>query len=82
MAHLTSKGIPSAGSDHPMYACTSPCSFQFAGLLNSGRYSCKAGPLCEYCHDTQHQPYISSKLRKLSRRPKHLAKTARRIEQI
>jgi hypothetical protein len=83
MANLTSKCIPSVGSDHPMHMCTSPCSFEFGGLVKSGRYSCRAGVLCEYCHDTSHQPYMSSRLRRLSRLPKHLAKTeARRIAQI
>jgi hypothetical protein len=82
IVRLTSQGIPSFGSDHPIYSCTSPCSFQFAGLVTAGRTICKAGALCEYCHDPQHQPYISSKLRKLSRIPKHLAKMKGRIEQI
>jgi hypothetical protein len=78
---LTSKGIPSFGSDHLAHTCRSPCSFQFAGLVNAGRTFCTAGSLCEYCHDPQHRTHVSSKLRKLSRLPKHLAKKGR-IEQI
>jgi hypothetical protein len=82
-SQLQSKGIPSFGSDHPSHMCRSPCSFQFAGLVNSGRHCCTAGALCEYCHDPGHQAHMSSKLRKLSRLPKHLAKTkGRRIEKI
>jgi hypothetical protein len=83
VAGLKSNGIPSFGSDHASYMCRSPCSFQFAGLVTPGRWGCTAGALCEYCHDTQHQPYLSSKLRKLSRLPPHLAKTkGRQIVQM
>jgi hypothetical protein len=83
LARLKSKDIPSFGSDHPSHMCRSPCSFQFAGLVNAGRHTCTAGALCEYCHDSRHQSNMSSKLRKLSRLPKHLAKTkGRRIEKL
>jgi hypothetical protein len=71
---LKANGTPSFGSEHPAHMCRSPCSFQFAGLVNAGRHCCTAGALCEYCHDTGHQTHMSSKLRKLSRLPKHLAK--------
>jgi hypothetical protein len=80
VSQLKSKGIPSFGSEHPASMCVSPCSFQFSGLVNPARRSCTAGALCEYCHDPSHHSRMTSKLRKPSRVPQHIAQ--RKIEQI
>lgn len=58
------EGSPSLGSrNHTASECTRPCTFHFQSVYH-GRPPCKAGGLCEYCHDTSHQSKWRSKLRK------------------
>lgn len=72
LLQLKAAGVGSVGSVHEANERCAPCSFHFTHIhAPSKRPPCKAGYLCEYCHDVSHNSYRCA-LRKC-RRPYTLA---------
>jgi hypothetical protein len=61
---MQSEGRPTLGSYHQARQCA-PCSFHFSHVhAPDTRLPCKAGYMCDYCHDANHFPKWRSSLRK------------------
>jgi hypothetical protein len=61
---LQDAGLASIGSEHPVERCHFPCAWYFRNMRHPDKPACKAGMLCGYCHNSEHQPHWRSKLRK------------------
>jgi hypothetical protein len=72
-------GFPSIGSKHPPGQCQFPCAFHFTNVRHPDKLQCKAGVLCEFCHDVRHHPKWKSRLRKTRSKPLPASNTTEKM---